>query len=137
VLLVLYGLFGLFLVLEGQRSVRVWLRRRWAARADDDGLVWVFSKHLYRGLRLARVEGNYNHPLELAPSIQEKLPDMNPWAYERVVFLVQKVRFGREELRPYEKHALADFLAHMAQTLYRQHSGWRSFCLRYIYAVET
>jgi transglutaminase-like putative cysteine protease len=137
VLLVLYGLFGLFLVLEGQRSVRVWLRRRWAARADDDGLVWVFSKHLYRGLRLARVEGNYNHPLELAPSIREKLPDMNPWAYERVVFLVQKVRFGREELRPYEKHALADFLAHMAQTLYRQHSGWRSFCLRYIYAVET
>jgi len=125
---VLYVIFLFYLLLEAQRAVRIAIRRR----KDKD-----YIGELKYLLRLGRVTGEYNRPVELSQEIVEKVPGIRPEEYERVITLLQKMRFGDKQLLEYEIYTLECFDAKMKVCLYRKKGPFGRLMLRYRYALET
>lgn len=133
VLVCLYACFFLYLLLELQRAVRLSLRRRREKEGRGGMSVDRYVSELERLLVIGGVTGNYNHPLELAGKIEEKIPGVSREEYERAVALLQKMRFGGKELLPYEHHALKCFLGKLTRALTGKKGAWGRFKLRYWY----
>ncbi len=126
--LALYVVFLLYLLLEAQRAIRIAIRRR----KDKD-----YIEELEYLLRLGQISGDYNRPAELSQEIAEKIPGIRPEEYERVIMLLQKIRFGDKELLEYESHTLECFGAKMKACLYRKKGPLGRLALRYRHALET
>ena len=128
-LLCLYLCFILYLLLEIQRAVRRKYRRQ------DPSYINGYVRVMETLLVLAKVKGSYDHPMELAGQVEEKIPGVSRQEYERVIGLIQKVRFGGKELLPYEIHTLECFADKAAAALSSQKGVWRRFRIRYQYAL--
>lgn len=130
----LYIIFFLYLLLEFQRAIRI------AARKNYKGKESVYSeyyiKELKRLLVLGAVSGDYNRPMELSEEIAGKVPGIQPEEYERVITLLQRIRFGDKKLYAYENHTLECFAAKMKACLYRKRRLFGKLMLRYWYAIE-
>ena len=83
-----------------------------------------------------KIRGDYTHPEELWMKVSRKFPEYNKEEYDRVVQMIQKVRFGCMELAPYEKRALHKYYLHLVNLWYNHSSGWKKRVLRYRYLVQ-
>ena len=95
-----------------------------------------YVREMSRMLRTGGVAGNYDHPLELSAQVEEKIDGVTSKEYERVVELLQKVRFGGKKLKPYEMHTLECFMKRLAGSLSRQAGLWGRFRVRYWYVLS-
>lgn len=141
ILLILYAGFALYLLLELQRAVRRIFRRRSyqkkaSGRNRDQVIIGPYAAYMERLLTFAKVEGNYNHPLELSRQVTEKIPAVSQEEYIRAVNLLQKIQFGGKELLPHERHTLDCFAQRLAEAIYRQENLWGRLKLRYWYIVR-
>lgn len=130
ILMAFYGLFFLYLLLELQRFLRIRSRRR---RKNTD----YYAREIQGLLFYAGVKGDYTHPLELSDEIAVRLPGIGKNRYERVIALIQKIRFGGKELRKDEEYVVACFISKLRQEVYLSKKFLGKLKLRYKYAVES
>lgn len=137
ILLCLYVCLILYLILEIQRAVRCRLRKQKKHAMEGGGQVFIdqYVKEIEGLFLIGKVAGNYDHPTELSVQIEEKIPGISRDEYDRVVQLLQKVRFGGKHLLPYEIHTLDCFGERLLQALFRQKGVWGKFKMRYWYAL--
>lgn len=133
ILLSMYACFALYLLLEIQRAVRRMFRVRRFSESEDETKLGLYVANMEHLLRAAKVEGNYNHPMELSEQVEEKIAGISRKEYIRAVSLLQKVRFGEKGLLPHERHTLECFAGRLAKALYQQESVWGRFKVRYWY----
>ena len=136
VLLFLYLFPGIYLIFELQRAVRLKLcrKRRQEAGTTEEKLenYIIEYEHL---MGLAGITGDYTQPLQLWEEIAEKLPMISEGEYKRVVMLLQKARFGGQELEVYEYRTLEGFRKLLCNGVYEGKNRFRKMILRYVYAV--
>ncbi len=136
VLCCLYAGFALYLFLEIQRAVRcLWKRRRQRENWEQD-FIDQYVKNMQLLLVIGNVAGSYDHPMELSEQVEEKIPGISREEYERVIQLIQKVRFGGKKLMPYEIHTLNCFAKSLLLALQRSKGLWGKLKTRYWYAME-
>lgn len=128
---ILYLCLLLFLILEGQRMFRRTLRKKRIIREQSPVFVDWYAAEIERLLLIGKIEGNYNHPLELSAQVEEKISGISREEYVRAVELLQKIRFGEKKLLPYEMHTLDCFLARLSKALFRQGKPGKKFRIRY------
>lgn len=124
-----------YLLLEIQRIVRRIRQKRMQSREDESVFVDRYVKEMTWLLLAGKVTGNYDHPLELAAQIEEKIDGISREEYVRAVKLLQKIRFGGKKLMPYEMHTLECFMKRLAGYLTRQAGVWVKLKVRYWYAL--
>ncbi len=132
----LYAGFALYLFLEIQRAVRcLQKRQRMKGRGEQDFIV-QYVKDMQQMLVIGKVAGRYDHPMELSGQVEEKIPGISREEYERVIQLIQKVRFGGKKLMPYEIHTLNCFAKSLLHALNQRKGVWGRLKTRYWYAME-
>jgi hypothetical protein len=132
VVFLVYLLLVTYLVLELQRGLRIYYRKKWGYAEDMDEYV----ERMQLILRLAGVKGRYRHPLELTEQVTEAFPGISPGEYEQAVELIRKVRFEQEQLHSTEKYFLECFLKKMEKILYEKRRFLRKSWLRYRYVLN-
>jgi hypothetical protein len=132
----MYVCFFLFLLLEGQRAVRIAIRKYGRKHAYGQKGIVVYSRELFYMLRLAGVQGNYNRPYELADEIEYRFSGIYRRDYERVIGLLQKIRFSGRELSLHEIRVLNVLRIQMQQSLYKRGDRFRKWYLRYVIALQ-
>lgn len=132
----LYLAFFLYLLLEIQRALRLARARRTVFGGGDRAYMDAYVARLWRLLLIGKVTGDYAHPMDLSAQVEEKLAGVSRGEYERVIELIQKVRFGGKELLPYELHTLDCFQKQVAAALAGQKGIWGKMKIRYLYAFD-
>ncbi len=131
VLFCLYLCLAIYLLLEMQRAIRLMLRKMCGRQEEGRDYTDGYAEKMRRLLVIGKVKGDYDHPMELSGQIEEKIAGISREEYERAVKLIQKVRFGGKELRPYEMHTLECFAERLSEALYVQGGIWRRMKMRY------
>ena len=133
---ILYACLLLYLLLELQRWYRI---RRQDARIKSMTSEEILDFYVMKTEEIfhdRKIRGDYTHPEELWMKVSRKFPEYNKEEYDRVVQMIQKVRFGCMELAPYEKRALHKYYLHLVNLWYNHSSGWKKRVLRYRYLVQ-
>lgn len=134
---VLYLIFALYLLLELQRFIRLRRQNRRMKHLTTEQLLDFYVLKTEEIFRERKIQGDYTHPDELWEQVDAKLPDFDKEEYDRVVQLVQKVRFGCMNLMAYERLSLYKYYQHLTNLWYNNSSGWKKLVLRYRYLVQT
>lgn len=134
--LILYGVFILYLLLELERMLRLRKQEREKKQAEQNGsqVEWHVA-YMERLIKTGRVKGDLTDPANLWPEVEKCFPGVRREEYFRVDELLQKYRFGGMELAPYEIRVLCGFEEHMEQSLYKKQKLPGKLKLRYIYAI--
>lgn len=133
---VLYACLLLYLLLELQRWLRI---RRQDAKIKSMTSEEILDFYVMKTEEIfhdRKIRGDYTHPEELWMKVSRKFPEYSKEEYDRVVQMIQKVRFGCMELAPYEKRALHKYYLHLVKLWYNHNSGWKKRVLRYRYLVQ-
>ena len=104
-------------------------------RREQDFII-QYVKDMQQMLVIGKVAGRYDHPMELSGQVEEKIPGISREEYERVIQLIQKVRFGGKKLMPYEIHTLNCFAKSLLHALNQRKGVWGRLKTRYWYAME-
>lgn len=131
-----YLFFVLYLLLELQRWIRLKFRERSEKQElDQTEFVQKFLEKVEKLFALAKIKGDYTWSEELWEQISGKFPEIRQSEYERVLELVQKIRFGDKELKEYELYTLRCFERKMEGSLYSHKRFTGKIFLRYVYLL--
>lgn len=131
-----YLFFVLYLLLELQRWIRLKFRERSEKQElDQTEFVQKFLEKVEKLFALAKIKGDYTWSEELWEQISGKSPEIRQSEYERVLELVQKIRFGDKELKEYELYTLRCFERKMEGSLYSHKRFTGKIFLRYVYLL--
>lgn len=133
---ILYACLLLYLMLELQRWCRIRRQNAKIEKMTSEELLDFYVMKTEEVFHDQKIEGDYTHPDELWVKVSQKFPEYEQEEYNRVVQMVQKVRFGCMELAPYEKRAMYKYYLHLVNLWYNQSSGWKKSVLRYRYLVQ-
>ena len=134
--LVLYGLFIVYLLLELQRMLRIRKQNGAKKQAEQKGVqVEWHVAGIERLLKIGGVKGELTDPTALWDEVEKCFPGIRKGEYFRVDELVQKYRFGGVELAPHEMRVILGFEEHLKQSLYGKAKLPGKLKLRYIDAV--
>ena len=138
-LVILYGCFFLYLILELQRYLR--LRRKATEKeqilASDQPAEAYYMKEIRRLFVIAGIRESMIQPEEgEKPEIEQTFPGVYEKEYERASHLLQRAVFGRKKLEVYEQHTLDCFIQRISTALYKKQSLIRKIILRYVYIVQ-
>lgn len=131
-LILLYAFLILYLFLEFQRALRLYL---WGKQKKEEDFVTDCAEFLEKLWILSKIKGDYSHPFHLETSILDTYPQVTSFEYQRVVSLIQKSRFGGKTLKTYEKHTLISFIYKISNLLWRKQTIFGKIALRYIYII--
>ena len=121
---------AVFVILEIRRAVLLSKRRRKSFSAHE------YADGLFDCFRAAGIIGNTTHPFALTEELQQKLPEVDPDAYEEVIRILQRIRFGGEEPSPEDLMKLSSFRSSVLGAVHRTRKGLKRLPLRYRYLLE-
>lgn len=123
----------LYLLLELQRAIRIHLKEKQKEKAiAEKKEIAFYIKEMESLFIVAKIKGNYSHPLELWEQIGKNFPGVQKEEYEKVLKLIQKARFGGMTLKPYEMYTLKCFVEHLKEALYSKKNILGKIKLRYV-----
>ena len=137
-LLLLYILFFLGLLLELERFLRLLLREKKAKarlkkgqKPEDDlpdyvGRLQWYMAHRGMNVKNGELKNTYEQFLVAFPDVEEA--ELN-----RAVTLLEKARFGRKNLKDYEKTTLEAFCQKVKESYYQESSFFKRMGARYLW----
>lgn len=132
VLLVILLFLGICLLLEGQRSVRLFLRDR-KRRKNPERLAGLAYGQMCGMLRHAGFGKDFGRPYALTEQIHGQFPSIKEEEYLRVIQIIQKNVFGQKTLYPNECRILDHFCRKLRTEIYRNASLRKKLLYRYMY----
>lgn len=134
--LMLYGVFILYLLLELERMLRIRKQETEKKQAEQKGgqVEWHVAC-MEKLFKAGRVKVEMTDSAALWTEAEKCFPGVRREEYLRVDELLQKYRFGGMELEPYEIRVLCGLEEHMKQSLYENQKLPGKLKLRYIYAI--
>lgn len=136
VVLLLYVVFGVYLLLELQRALRL---KKLAAKEEqkrqEGHLVEWHVAQVERIFRIGGVKGELTDPGVLWEKVERCFPGIREEEYFRVCDLTQKYRFGGLELEAKELRVLWKFRERLQHCLYRKQRFYGKLKLRYLYVL--
>ena len=135
IVLVLYGLFLLYLILELQRAARIKMRKNLKKKYAAKGqLVEWYVDEIENLFAIGGVKGDLTDPTALFEEVKVCFPGIREEEYFRSGGLIQKYRFGGMELMPHELRVLRGMTERFRQCLYKKQHFPGTLRLRYFYA---
>ena len=135
IVLVLYGLFLLYLILELQRAARIKMRKNLKKKYAAKGqLVEWYVDEIENLFAIGGVKGDLTDPTALFEEVKVCFPGIREEEYFRSGGLIQKYRFGGMELMPHELRVLRGMTERFRQCLYKKQHFPGKLRLRYFYA---
>ena len=133
----LYVVFGIYLLLELQRAIRLRAKENRKKRKVAAGEeVFYYVEEVEHLMRLAgiknpkeRIEENWN-------LIQQKIPGIKREELKRAADLVQKERFGGQTLTAYEYRTLESLEHRIESRLYQNGTWYRKVLYRYVWILR-
>lgn len=135
ILLCLYVIAVIFIVLEIQRCVRQKRSRKNQKELTSEAFVEQCVAIAHFVMKASHIEVEYADGDALWQQMQEHYPDFTRGEYDRIMELIQKVRFGGKELTPGERRVLKNFSARMLEKCYRTGSLRTKWIMRYYYLM--
>ena len=127
-IVILYTLLALYLLLELQRALRLWIAGRKESTEDKENCV----EEMERLMRIGGIQEGLSQPVELWKQVQQTFPGIEKNEYMRVVELIQSARFGGRSWKPYEYHTVRCYIRHLCRSLYQKHKGIARLRFRYV-----
>lgn len=135
IVLVLYGLFLLYLILELQRAARIKMRKNLKKKYAAKGqLVEWYVDEIENLFAIGGVKGDLTDLTALFEEVKVCFPGIREEEYFRSGGLIQKYRFGGMELMPHELRVLRGMTERFRQCLYKKQHFPGKLRLRYFYA---
>lgn len=135
--LVLYCCFGLYLLLEVQRTIRLKLRqKRKIKKIEESGAVSYYVEDVERLMKIAGIKDIKEQTKENWDIIQQKIPGTKREELKRAVDLVQKERFGGQTLKGYECRTLESLARRIESRLYQNGTWCRRVLYRYVWILR-
>ena len=135
IVLVLYGLFLLYLILELQRAARIKMRKNLKKKYAAKGqLVEWYVDEIENLFAIGGVKGDLTDLTALFEEVKVCFPGIREEEYSRSGGLIQKYRFGGMELMPHELRVLRGMTERFRQCLYKKQHFPGKLRLRYFYA---
>lgn len=120
VLVILYGGFFLYLLLELQRAIRVQIRRR--QKEMENGEIAEYYVNAFR--ELAAVAGVRTEEMtsseQFFDAIRKHFPEVPERWYRRSMEILQRAKFGGKKLAPYEIYTLDCFEEKSHRMVYKK-----------------
>ena len=136
ILILLYLTLVAFLILEAQRAVRLRKKHRKVQTYTSAELADSMARgmaYIYRSRGIDRAQIN---PKEQWEELSAGIPGLSQKEYSRVRELIEKVRFGGIELKPYEMQALRGLCRKLADKWYESCNMRQKIVARYVYLIE-
>lgn len=135
--LILYIIFGLYLLLEFQRAVRIALKKKRKRQklAVGEGVSY-YVEEVERLMNIGKIKFSREQTKENWDLIQEKIPGVTREELKRAVELVQKERFGGIKLKPYEYRTLESLAQRLESKLYQNGTWYRKALYRYVWVLR-
>lgn len=135
--MILYFCFGIYLILELQRAIRIkWKKDRKRQKITEAGAVSYYVEEVERLIKIAGVRETKEQMQENWDLIQQKIPGITRDELKRAVDLVQKERFGGQSLKPYEDHTLEQLALRMEAKLYQNGTWYKKVLYRYLWVLK-
>lgn len=131
-ILSLYIMLILYLILELQRAIRLYFLKK---DCDDQLSALNYAKILEQLWKLSKISGDYSQPKSLEADIIKTYPEVDPFEYQRAIFLIQKARFGQKTLKTHEFYTLTCFVHKISHLLWRKQNFFGKILLRYVYII--
>lgn len=130
-----YILVAMYLMLELQRALRIRAVKR--RRTSLDGLDYVdeMIKETEKLMHIAGVTGDYAQTQELWIQMKQAFPGIEKEEYQRVIELMQRIRFGQKQWTLSEQRTVLCYVRHLEKCLYRKRKPIGRLILRYYYAI--
>lgn len=136
VLVILYGGFFLYLLLELQRAIRVQIRRR--QKEMENGEIAEYYVNAFR--ELAAVAGvrieEMTSSEQFFDAIRKHFPEVPERWYRRSMEILQRAKFGGKKLAPYEIYTLDCFEEKSHRMVYKKQNVGGKLWIRYGLCVE-
>ena len=136
VLVILYGGFFLYLLLELQRAIRVQIRRR--QKKMENGEIAEYYVNAFR--ELAAVAGVRTEEMtsseQFFDAIRKHFPEVPERWYRHLMEILQREKFGGKKLAPYEIYILDCFEEKSRRMVYKKQNVGGKLWLRYVLCVE-
>lgn len=136
VLVILYGGFFLYLLLELQRAIRVQIRRR--QKEMENGEIAEYYVNAFR--ELAAVAGVRTEEMtsseQFFDAIRKHFPEVPERWYRRSMEILQRAKFGGKKLAPYEIYTLDCFEEKSHRMVYKKQNVGGKLWIRYGLCVE-
>lgn len=131
VLVILYGGFFLYLLLELQRAIRVQIHRR--QKEMENGEIAEYYVNAFR--ELAAVAGVRTEEMtsseQFFDAIRKHFPEVPERWYRRSMEILQRAKFGGKKLAPYEIYTLDCFEKKSRRMVYKKQNVGGKLWLRY------
>lgn len=135
--LILYFVFGIYLLLELQRAMRLKIRKkRKLRRIAEGGVVSYYVEEVESLMKIAGVKIQKERTEENWDSMQQKLSGITREELRRAVELVQKEQFGGIELQAYEYRTLESLAHRIESKLYQSGTWFRKLLYRYVWVLK-
>ena len=136
VLVILYGGFFLYLLLELQRAIRVQIHRR--QKEMENGEIAEYYVNAFR--ELAAVAGVRTEEMtsseQFFDAIRKHFPEVPERWYRRSMEILQRAKFGGKKLAPYEIYTLDCFEEKSHRMVYKKQNVGGKLWIRYGLCVE-
>ena len=137
VILILYGIFFLYLILELQRAVRLAKRDRERKNAMEQGICAQYcTRRVEYLMKIAGIKAQSEYMEDNWDEIQSKIPGVTREELARAAELIQKEYFGGKELKAYEYRTLESLADRLERILISRGKPFEKLLYRYFWVLK-